>query len=212
MMFNKKLLPKVTLNVIRLLALVFLAYSIKPGVAGDFPEAQKFIQHFGDVAIKSLTEDGLTKQDRVNRFRDLYKKDFATEAIARFVIGPYWKKSSKEDRGKFTQLLEDYVVVSYAPKWKNYSGETFLVYDSISESTKIILVRSDVTPKDGQPIKLDWRIASNNLGFKIYDITVEGVSMIVTQRSEFMSVIKNGGGTIAPLITALEEKLTELSR
>mgnify|MGYP001220462944 CR=1 FL=1 len=200
------------MNIIRLSALIFLLWTVKPAMTGESPEAEKFIEIFGNKAIQSLTEDGLTNQDRMDRFRKLYKEDFATEAIARFVLGPYWKKSSEEDQSKFAQLLEDYVVFSYAPKWKNYSGETFAVYDSISESTKIILVRSDVTPKKGEVIKLDWRVGSDGANFRIYDITVEGVSMIITQRSEFMSVIKNGGGTISPLINALEAKLEELNK
>ncbi len=203
---NKKISLKIFL-----LTIVFFTLSGRFLLAGSFPEAQKFIEEFSNEAIGSLTEDGLTDQIRMDRFRNLYKKDFATDAIVRFVLGPYWKKSSKEDRKKFAKLLEDYVVVSHAPKWKNYSGETFSVYDSIAESSKIILVKSDITPNEGTPIKLDWRVSSAS-PFRIYDITVEGVSMIVTQRSEFMSVIKNGGGTIAPLITALEEKLKTLKQ
>ena len=201
---------KISLKIF-LLTIVFFTLSGRFLLAGSSPEAQKFIEDFGNEAIESLTENGLTDQVRMDRFRNLYKKDFATGAIVRFVLGPYWKKSSKEDRKKFAKLLEDYVVVSYAPKWKNYSGETFSVYDSIEESAKIILVRSDVTPSEGTSIKLDWRVG-NDSPFRIYDIAVEGVSMIITQRSEFMSVIKNGGGTIAPLITALEEKLKNLKQ
>ncbi|MED5338948.1 MAG: ABC transporter substrate-binding protein [Pseudomonadota bacterium] len=201
---------KISLKIF-LLTIVFFTLSGRFLLAGSSPEAQKFIEDFGNEAIESLTENGLTDQVRMDRFRNLYKKDFATDAIVRFVLGPYWKKSSKEDRKKFAKLLEDYVVVSYAPKWKNYSGETFSVYDSIEESAKIILVRSDVTPSEGTPIKLDWRVG-NDSPYRIYDIAVEGVSMIITQRSEFMSVIKNGGGTIAPLITALEEKLKNLKQ
>ena len=203
---NKKIPLKIFL-----LTIVFFTLSGRFLLAGSFPEAQKFIEDFGNHAIESLAENGLTDQVRMDRFRNLYKKDFATNAIARFVLGPYWKKSSKEDRKTFAKLLEDYVVISYAPKWKHYSGETFSVYDSIQESSKIILVRSDVTPSEGTPIKLDWRVGDDN-PFRIYDIAVEGVSMIVTQRSEFMSVIKNGGGTITPLITALEEKLKNLKQ
>ena len=203
---NKKIPLKIFL-----LTIVFFTLSGRFLLAGSFPEAQKFIEDFGNHAIESLAENGLTDQVRMDRFRNLYKKDFATNAIARFVLGPYWKKSSKEDRKTFAKLLEDYVVISYAPKWKHYSGETFSVYDSIQESSNIILVRSDVTPNEGTSIKLDWRVGDDN-PFRSYDIAVEGVSMIVTQRSEFMSVIKNGGGTIAPLITALEEKLKNLKQ
>ena len=203
---NKKISLKIFL-----LTIVFFTLSGRFLLAGSFPEAQRFIEGFGNEAIESLTENGLTDQVRMDRFRNLYKKDFATNAIARFVLGPYWKKSSEEDQKTFAKLLEDYVVVSYAPKWKHYSGETFSVYDSIRDSSQIILVRSDVTPNEGTPIKLDWRVRNDN-PFRIYDIAVEGVSMIVTQRSEFMSVIKNGGGTIVPLITALEEKLKNLKQ
>ena len=93
---NKKISLKIFL-----LTIVFFTLSGRFLLAGSFPEAQKFIEEFGSEAIGSLTEDGLTDQIRMARFRNLYKKDFATDAIARFVLGPYWKKSSKEDREKF---------------------------------------------------------------------------------------------------------------
>ena len=109
---NKKIPLKIFL-----LTIVFFTLSGRFLLAGSFPEAQKFIEDFGNHAIESLAENGLTDQVRMDRFRDLYKKDFATNAIARFVLGPYWKKSSEEDQKTFAKLLEDYVVVSYAPKW-----------------------------------------------------------------------------------------------
>ena len=89
---------KISLKIF-LLTIVFFTLSGRFLLAGSSPEAQKFIEDFGNEAIESLTENGLTDQVRMDRFRNLYKKDFATDAIVRFVLGPYWKKSSKEEKG-----------------------------------------------------------------------------------------------------------------
>jgi phospholipid transport system substrate-binding protein len=71
------------------------------------------------------------------------------------------------------------------------------------------LVSSQVLRTDGAPpAKVDWRVRKDNAGgFKIVDIDVEGVSMLLTQREEFGSVIQRSGGDIAGLNKTLEQKL-----
>ena len=76
----------------------------------------------------------------------------------------------------------------------------------------VFIVSSEVLqPGGAPPITLLWRVVHSDVGFLIYDITVEGVSMAITQRSEFASVIRNGGGKISALIVALSKKTKELS-
>ncbi|HJO88205.1 MAG: ABC transporter substrate-binding protein [Alphaproteobacteria bacterium] len=180
---------------------------------GSIGPAGAFIQDFGDRAINALTEEGLPTKELRSRFGKLYEEGFDSPAIGRFVLGRYWKKASKEERKKFQDLFNTFVVQTYAAKFRHYGGETFMVTGSRqSAGGSTFVISSKVEqPGGGPPIVLSWRVSESDDAYKIYDITVEGVSMVVTQRSEFTSVIRSGGGKVEALIDALRDKTTKLA-
>ena len=66
----------------------------------------------------------------------------------------------------------------------------------------------DVINKNGPVLKLIWKIyLDKNKNFKILDVNIDGVSMLVTQRAEFMSVIKNNPNGVVGLIEAMKKKI-----
>jgi len=70
----------------------------------------------------------------------------------------------------------------------------------------VTLVQSEVFKPGSQPARVDWRVRTAGGQPKIVDVVVEGVSMAVTQRSEFAAVIQRSGGRVAGLLTALRDK------
>ena len=190
-----------------------LVLSVSPLRAADSLDAAgAFIQDFGDRAVNALTEEGLATKVLRARFRDLYDEGFDAKAISRFVLGRYWKKTTKDERTEFMALFNKFVIQTYSAKFRHYSGETFEVTGTQPEGNNVFIVASRVLQPSGDPpITLSWRVSKTNGSYRIYDITVEGVSMAITQRSEFSSVIRNGGGKIAALIDALRDKTTKLA-
>lgn len=180
--------------------------------ADSLDAAGAFIQDFGDRAVNALTEEGLATKVLRARFSKLYDEGFDAPAISRFVLGRYWKKTTKEERKEFMALFNKFVIQTYSAKFRHYSGETFEVTGTQPEGSNVFIVASRVLQPSGDPpITLSWRVSKTNGSYKIYDITVEGVSMAITQRSEFSSVIRNGGGKIVALIDALRDKTTKLA-
>jgi phospholipid transport system substrate-binding protein len=192
------------------LSLVLSVPSVRAEVNSD--QAATFIQDFGDRVISNLTEEGLTTEQLQDRFHKLYTEGFDSLALSRFVLGRYWKSTNKEERAEFLMLFNKFVIQTYSSKFRHYSGETFAVTGVQPEGNNIFIVSSEVLqPGGAPPITLIWRVVRSDSGFLIYDITVEGVSMAITQRSEFASVIRNGGGKVSTLIVALGKKTKELS-
>ncbi len=190
-----------------------LVLSVSPARAeGPLVQAGAFIQDFGDRAIDALTEEGIATKELRARFSKLYKEGFDSLAISRFVLGRYWKKTTKGEREKFMALFNKFVIQTYSAKFRHYSGETFTVTETKPEGNNVFTVTSRVHQPGGDPpITLIWRVSKTNGAHRIYDITVEGVSMAITQRSEFSSVIRNGGGKITVLIDALRDKTSNLA-
>jgi len=172
--------------------------------AGD---AAGFINDLVSQALKALDDKQLTTEDRAKQFRELLDQDFDMARISRFVLGRYWNEANEQEKKQFETLFEEYVVRAYAQRFSDYSGEQVKITGSRPEGDTSTLVQSQIVRTNGAPpAKVDWRVRKVEDGFKIVDVDVEGVSMILTQREEFSSVIQRAGG-LAGLNRTLQEKL-----
>jgi len=173
------------------------------------PAASTFVQTMGTEAIKQLTGSNIPQADRQGRFRQLLESHFDMAAISKFVLGRYWRTATDAERADFQKLFEDYIVQSYAVRFGEYSGERFEVTGSSNDVEGVVVVHSKIDRAAAEDVRLDWRLHPAGSNFAIVDIVVEGVSMAVTQRSEFASVIQSKGGTVKGLIDALRAKTTQ---
>jgi phospholipid transport system substrate-binding protein len=149
---------------------------------------------------------------RQAQFRELFHDDFDCPGIARFVLGRYWRGASLEEQKEFLKLFEDYVVFVYTTRLSDFGGEQFKVSGSRPDQDAVIVSTDVITPGAPQPLKIDWRLVNDGGAFKIADVIVEGVSMMVTQRSEFASVIQRHGGQVQDLLNLMREKTASAAR
>lgn len=165
--------------------------------------------------VKSTAEKGLTflsdpesSQDQKKReFKKLLDNSFDLDTIGRFVLGKYWNSATAEQQKEYNSLFRKMVVEVYAGRFSDYKGQKFEVKTVRSISSKDSLVTSYIYPESGgEPIQVDWRVRKTGSVYKVVDVLVTGVSMSVTQRSDFASVIQRGGGNIDVLIDYLKNK------
>jgi len=173
------------------------------------PAASTFIQSLGTQAINELTGSAVPPAERQARFRRLLDSNFDMAAISKFVLGRYWRTATDPERSDFQKLFEEYLVQSYSVRFGEYSGERFEVAGSTRDEDGISVVHSKIDRTAAEDVRIDWRVRPAGSSFVIVDIIVEGVSMAVTQRSEFASVIQSKGGTVKGLIDALRAKTTQ---
>ena len=193
--------------------LLLLAASVvwpAPGAAAADPAAA-FIDELGRHALDVLSAQS-SLATRQARFRELFRRDFDGPRIARFVLGRYWNIASPEQRQEFVRLFEDYVVFAYASRLSQYGGEVFRVDGSRPDGSAIIVTSEIVSPGGTRPLKVDWRLLNEDGALKISDVIVDGISMAVTQRSEFASVIQRNGGQVGGLLNVMREKTAAAAR
>jgi phospholipid transport system substrate-binding protein len=165
-----------------------------------------FVEKLGKEVIKKVSDEKLSDSQRRSNFRYLYLNAFDNFYISRFVLGRYWKKIDKSVKEEFVKTFNEYIVSTYAPKFKGWQGE-FKAVDALVEKN-FYNVKMNVINKDGPVLKLVWKIyLDKNKNFKILDVNIDGVSMLVTQRAEFMSVIKNNPDGVVGLIKAMKSKI-----
>jgi phospholipid transport system substrate-binding protein len=163
-----------------------------------------FINQLGVQAIQVLGPSVPAAQ-RVQRFRDLFAADFDLPGIAQFTLGRYWRVATPQQQQEFLGLLQEYLAQAYAGRLAQYAGEPFHAVSARQDADQTI-VTSEIVRGDGGRIRVDWYLV-NNGGWKITDAYVAGVSMKVTQRDEFASVIQQGGGQVQYLLDKLRQKV-----
>ena len=171
-------------------------------------DAARFINQLGNQAIAALRAPGLTLEQRESQFRGLLAEGFDLRFIGRFVLGKYWRMATPAQRNDYLALFSEYVLQTYAARLGGYAGQSLTVIDARQASEKDVVVRTNIERPSAPPIVAEWRVRTTDGRFRIIDVAVEGISMAVTQRSEFASVVQRDG--IDGLLTILRARTTKL--
>ena len=190
------------------LAAVAVQLPAPPASAAGDPAAM--IESLGNQTLTVLRRD-VPAPERLARFRMLFHRYFDVPGIARFVLGRYWRAAPPAEQQQFVNLFDKYITAAYSDRLSQYGGETLRVTGS-RQIPGGALVRSEIIrPSGAPPIKVDWRLTAADGGFRISDVIVDGVSLAVTQRAEFASVIQRDGGRVTGLMRMLQEKTAAVS-
>lgn len=174
--------------------------------ASQSDEAKKFVSSLAAEGVEFLNNASLSDDQRREEFSKLLKKNFDVKTIARFALGKNWRSASAEEQKEYLSLFEEMIVNVYSRRFGEYNGERLDVTAAREINGSDSLVSSVIVPKNGPKISLEWRIREKNGRMKVVDLIVEGVSMSMTQRSDFSSVIQRGGGNIDALLAHLRGK------
>jgi phospholipid transport system substrate-binding protein len=166
--------------------------------------ARDFIQSMAQRGIDFLGNSSLTQAQRKEKFRQLLRSSYNMSLIGRFALGPYWKTMSASQQTEYQKLFENMIVDIYSDRFGQYKGQQLNVIGGSKQSDTDITVNSVIVPKDGgDNVQVDWRVRANGGQYKVIDVVVAGVSMALTQRSDFSSVIQRGGGDVNALLESM---------
>ena len=173
--------------------------------SGFHKGAGTFVRALANDAITNLTGNALTDLQRQEKLRGILKSYFDVNSIGKWALGRHWRKASAAERSEYLGLFEDLIVNTYAVRFKSYSNEKIKLTGTASRGQTAI-VKSVIERGSQQPVRVDWRVTYPDGQYKIFDVVIEGVSMIQTQRSEFSSVIRRNGGSVSGLIATLKNR------
>jgi phospholipid transport system substrate-binding protein len=163
------------------------------------------VSDVGGRALASVPNEN-TAAVRQGVFRQLFRQYFDVEACARAALGPYWLKATAQQRQEFVELYTDYVAIGYSTAFTSLGGESFKIVGNRPDKEGVI-VTSRIEIHGAAPITLDWQlINSTNYGYKVIDVTVDGISMASRQHSELISVLQRNGGQMSALLVAMRDK------
>ena len=189
-----------------LFAVFIMGLAVGPAIADETHEAKMFVASLGYNAIKVLARSELPKEERTNEFRRILTAGFDMHLIGRYVLGRYWRRASPVERSEYSALFQEYIVLTYANQLSQYNGQTLKIKSAREDGEADVIVRSEITQAGGPPIRVDWRVRSKDETFKVIDVVVEGISMVITQRDQFASVIERAGGKVESLLVELRSR------
>lgn len=182
-----------------------------------------------DVQIKDATHEmfvALNKHRQEIKSNPEKLKSLVEEIIlphldlitaSKWVMGKYWRRADKPQKIKFIKSFRTMLLRFYSSALSEYLNtndkvldENIFTYHPIRGdlASKDVSVRAVVNVENGQPVPINYSMHLTKKGWRIYDVSVEGVSMITTYKNNFATELKSKG--IDGLITSIEEKNKQL--
>jgi phospholipid transport system substrate-binding protein len=166
--------------------------------------ARNFVDNMGKRAIGFLSDAALSQEERRMAFRGLLEDSFDMKTIGRFALGTYWRTADPGQKQTYLQLFNDMIVNVYSRRFEEYDGQNFDIKGYSTKGRRDVLVNSYIIPQGDPKVRVDWLVRYKDGRYRIVDVIVEGVSMSITQRSDFSSIIQRGGGRIDVLLDHLK--------
>jgi len=184
-----------------LYAVLILLLTAQAGLTDDKNSAKEILASKLDAAIAVLQKKNMDKQERDRQIIEIVTPIFDFSIMAKLSLGrKYWPGLSEEQKEKFTDLFIKRLEASYLEKLSLYTDET-VVYKTPVQDGRKVEIPTEVISKD-KKILMTYKLYKSTQSWKIYDLEIEGISIIVTYRSQFDQILEKG--TFDDLLLKLE--------
>tara|TARA_B100001123_G_C14711841_1_gene789468 strand:+ start:33 stop:635 length:603 start_codon:yes stop_codon:yes gene_type:complete len=144
-----------------------------------------------DFILNAYKNDSISNVEKFNLIEETINKNFAGKGIARFVAGNSWENSSKVDKNNYIKLFKKHLALSIASMMQGYSDQEYSLLNSrYDEQSKVSLIDMEIYSDTGK-ILITWRVKKSKNRLFVIDLLVADISLVVTKRSEFNSMLKN---------------------
>ena len=131
--------------------------------------------------------------------------NFDFDRVCRMVLGKNWKAATPEQQAGFQKEFRSLLLRTYASALGKYKDQVIEYKPMRAEAdTGNVSVKTQIVQPGGQPIAVDYSLVKSANGWKVYDIVIEGVSLVTNYRSQFSNEIRQNG--LDSLIKKLAEK------
>ncbi len=178
-------------------AMVLLLPTHGPASAQTGPE--RYVQTVANKIVSTINSGG-----SASAFSGLVSRYADFRTIARFSLGKYRKNLPASRSGEYYSAAKGHIARLLHANTKSFKNAKLQIVSSQAKSSRNILVRSKVIYANGSSVPVNWRVVKRGGAYKIFDVTVKGVSMAITLRTSFTSHIAKNKGQVAALITHLK--------
>lgn len=180
------------------LALLAICLLLAPLVGAAVQSPQELIQDTANQMVAKLKQEKSTLKAQPDRVYELVNSivvpHFDFELMAKRVLGKHWRDATPQQRQQFVEAFRGVLVRTYANRLTEYTDYQINYIPAPPEpEPDRALVRSEVALPGQMPVQIDYRLRMQNNEWKVYDVTIEGVSLVTNYRSSFNTEIAQGG-------------------
>lgn len=174
-------------------------------------EAKDVVLIFQDELLNVMKQGKeLGFQGRYNKLETAIVESHDLTKIARIVVGKEWKKLSKEQKIKLTDVFSRLSISAYAYNFKDFSGESFEYISEDQTARGGVIVHTMFVRLEDKDVKFDYMLKKAGNNWRIINIIANGVSDLALKRSEYTSVLKREG--FDSLIAKINEKIDNYAK
>ena len=187
-----------------------LTLNLLVGVAGVWAgPPTEIARQVIERALDALKEPGSTAEARRQKVKRIVDPYFDYQEMAKRSLGPHWGKLSAGQRQEFVHLFAELLEASYSDKIEKYAQRVKIDYTGELQDGEYVEVRT-VVVRANDRIPLNYRLLNEGGTWRVYDVVIEGVSLVSNYRSQFSRIIHES--SYAELVRRLKTKVSELKR
>ncbi len=144
-----------------------------------------------DTILSSYQNENLTNEQRFLLIEQTIDNNFAGAGIAKFVTGKAWKKATNDVKKNYVKNFKRHLALNIASMMQGYSNQRYeLTVSKFDKKNKVTLVDMEIFSDTGSVV-VTWRVKESKERYFVIDLLVADISLVVTKRSEFNSMLKN---------------------
>ena len=194
----------------KMLTTLMLVFSLAAAAPALGAEPQEKIRTTADGVIVILQDPELSQVERYERITELVRAGFHFPVMSRAVLGVHWRRAEPAQRERFVELFAEFLEASYRERIEAYMDQY------TDEEVKYLNERIDEDRAEvetaiisgSKEIPVLYRMLREGGEWRVYDVVIEGVSLVRTYRDTFGEIARNQG--VDGLIERLQEKIREL--
>jgi phospholipid transport system substrate-binding protein len=208
-------ISKLILSVLSMLVITTVAASnVQPAIAADIESPVALLERTSQQVIKILRDDHeLLKQDpdRVYKIVDDYILPHLDDVtMAKLALGKNWRNASKEQKLAFVDEFRNLLVRTYSKSLIEFKDQEIRYFPvNLAADTQKTSVKAEVIQPGGPPIPMAYRMRIKNNAWKVYDIQIDGISLVTSYRGTFTQEVRKSG--IEGLLKYLRDQNSKLS-
>lgn len=156
------------------------------------------------TTVLDVVKSDTAAESKMKSLNALFLKSVDTDWIGKFVLGKYWRTATKAQQDAYLEHYGGFLTKTYTKRFTEYSNEKVNISQVTTIGKDEYDAKLELISSDGPPVVMHFKMRKKSGAYKVFDILVEGVSLITTQRSEFGAVVERKG--LDYLISVLKKR------
>ena len=187
----------------KLIVIFFIIFISKNLYSG---ETSEWLKREIDIILDAYKNQNLSNENRFLLIEKTINNNFAGTGIAKFVAGEAWKKSDKNTKRIYIDNFKRHLALNIASMMQGYSDQTYeLTKSKYDNKNQVTLINMEIFSDTGSVV-VTWRVKESKERFFVIDLIVADISLVVTKRSEFNSMLKKVDNNLSKFNEVLFEQ------